>query len=94
MLNPFKCVVAEYISLIVKMHSNQDKSKYIHDNLELSWVCHVLCRCWRWFIPSLNMPNDEMCLSWTLWMQLISPRVNCFASILIHLLTLTIHCFV
>jgi hypothetical protein len=35
MLNPLKCVMAEYISLIAKMHSNQDKSKYVRDNLEI-----------------------------------------------------------
>jgi hypothetical protein len=35
MLNPLKCVMAEYKSLIMKMHSNQDKNKYVCDNLEL-----------------------------------------------------------
>ncbi len=35
MLNPLKGVMVEYKSLIVKMHSNQDKKKNVCDNLEL-----------------------------------------------------------
>jgi hypothetical protein len=35
MLGPLKCVLAQYKSLVVKMHSNYEKSKSAHDNFEL-----------------------------------------------------------
>jgi len=35
MLGPLKCVLAQYKSLVVKMHSNYEKNKSIHDNFEL-----------------------------------------------------------
>jgi len=35
MLNPLKCVMAKYKGLIVKMHFNWNKTKFVHENLEL-----------------------------------------------------------
>ncbi len=35
MLGPLKCVLAQYKSLVVKMHSNYEMNKSIHDNFEL-----------------------------------------------------------
>jgi hypothetical protein len=35
MLSPLKHVMIGYKPLIVKMHYDQNKSKYAHDNLEL-----------------------------------------------------------
>jgi hypothetical protein len=39
MLGPLKCVLAQYKSLVVNMHSNYEKSKSTHDNFEL--LCHL-----------------------------------------------------
>jgi hypothetical protein len=35
MLSLFKCVLAQYMFLVVKMHYDCVKSNYVHDNFEL-----------------------------------------------------------
>jgi len=54
MLSPLKRVMVEYNALIVKMHSNHDKTKFAHENLEM--LCDLeLILALPCFMPMLEV---------------------------------------
>jgi len=72
MLSLLKHVLAQYKSLVVKMHSDCVKSTYVHDNFELlcnlDLIIGLPCVMPILDVVPLNMPSIGMCLSWTFWM--------------------------